>query len=350
MRFSIWMGLVLLVCAAAFATPADSLRTEKRGEQWVVIHRVESGETLFRIAKRYKADVNQIVRQNNIKNESISVGQIIEVPIAAPRTMPANTTKPSGNGQKIHVVKQGEGLFAIARQYGVSVNEIKEWNNLTSDNLSLGQELKIGKGATTPVTQPQTDRSTVTEGRPPFAGAKKHTVKTGETVSSIARTYSISADSLLKWNGGSTDIKMGQTIWYRIYSISANQTQPTQPVTQNTQQSTQQVQETTTQPAERSEPAPTRNEPGKKKETGVAMVIEDLPETTKYLALHRTLPVGTLLEVTNPMNGKKAFVRVVGKLPDTGINNGIMIRLTPVAFKKLGILDAQARVDLSYTE
>ena len=80
------------------------------------------------------------------------------------------------------------------------------------------------------------------------------------------------------------------------------------------------------------------------------MQIEDMQQPDKYLALHKTLPIGTLMEVRNLMNNKKVFVRVVGQLPDTGPNENVLIRLTEKSFNRLGILDARARVELTYYE
>ncbi|MFZ9045660.1 MAG: hypothetical protein ACO2ZZ_07320, partial [Cyclobacteriaceae bacterium] len=83
-------------------------------------------------------------------------------------------------------------------------------------------------------------------------------------------------------------------------------------------------------------------------EEGIAKATNKQFNTSKYLALHRTLSVGTVFQVKNLMNNQTIYVRVVGKLPNTGINEGIMIRLTPKAFERLGIIDEKALVGITY--
>ena len=90
--------------------------------------------------------------------------------------------------------------------------------------------------------------------------------------------------------------------------------------------------------------------PGILKEEGFASSIEESMESTKYLALHKTATVGTILFVKNQMNDLKVMVRVIGKLPDTGSNQKIVIRLSKIAFSKLDPIDPIIPVELSYLE
>ena len=82
-------------------------------------------------------------------------------------------------------------------------------------------------------------------------------------------------------------------------------------------------------------------------ESGLGAPIEK-SITDKYLALHKTAPVGTIMQVKNAMNGLSVYVRVIGKLPDTGENNNILVRLSPRAVQKLGTSDAKFRVETNY--
>lgn len=317
MKFKLLLPLLFFVWCAS-ANTLDSLRSEKRGEQWFVIHEVEPGETLYAITRRYKADINAVIKHNSIQNNSIQVGQLLEVPV----TMAGSAPAPSKS--QIHTVAPGETLFAISRKYGVKVDEIVAWNNLTSEALAVGQELKIGKGA----VQTSTPTNTTTkvakekeEEKVPFARAQKHYVQFGETLEQIADRRKVSMDSLRRWNSmTSNDLKIGQVLWYRTYAQPSNA------------------------------PSTKREVYGKRIEEGVAMTIDEAEITDKYLALHRTIPVGTLVEVRNLMNNKKVYVRVVGNLPSTGLNDNVMIRLTAKSFERLGILDARARVEVTYYE
>jgi rare lipoprotein A (peptidoglycan hydrolase) len=82
-------------------------------------------------------------------------------------------------------------------------------------------------------------------------------------------------------------------------------------------------------------------------ESGLAAVIEG-GGTDKYLALHKTAPVGTIMQVRNIMNGQSVYVRVIGQLPDTGENSNVLVRISRRAVQKLATPDSRFRVETSY--
>ena len=87
-------------------------------------------------------------------------------------------------------------MYSISKMYGVTIDEIKQWNNLSDNALSIGQQLIIKKGGTTPAPPAATTSS-------PAATANKkgmHTVAAKETMFSISRQYGISVQQLQEWN------------------------------------------------------------------------------------------------------------------------------------------------------
>ncbi|MBQ8473076.1 MAG: LysM peptidoglycan-binding domain-containing protein [Bacilli bacterium] len=95
---------------------------------------VKSGDSLYKIANSYNTTVNEIVSLNNLSSTLLSIGQVLRIP-----TTNNNTT----NNYINYRVKSGDSLYKIANSYNTTVNEIKSLNNLTSNNLSIGQVLKI---------------------------------------------------------------------------------------------------------------------------------------------------------------------------------------------------------------
>ena len=83
-------------------------------------------------------------------------------------------------------------------------------------------------------------------------------------------------------------------------------------------------------------------------EAGVAELIEGTEGNRKYLALHRSAPVGTILKVRNEMNNREVFVRVMGKLPESAVNDKLIIKLSRSAYDRLGAIDPRFRVELTY--
>lgn len=113
----------------------------------------------------------------------------------------------SGSGTTIkHTVKKGESLGSIAKKYGVTVSNLKKWNNLKSDVVRPGQKLTIHKGGGgKSVSKSNSSKSS--------GNVKTHTVKKGETLSSIARKYGCTVNDLKKWNNlKSTKVKVGQKL------------------------------------------------------------------------------------------------------------------------------------------
>ena len=160
------------------------------------IHRVRRGETLSTIARRHGTSVNSIVRANNLRSRHrIRSGQRLKIPLRG-ATVQAST--PIATGAQAATlsrpVRRGDSLWKLASRYGTTVDRIKRDNGLRSDRLSIGQTLVINTGVPD--------------------GARTYEVRRGDTVGKIARTYSVSIDSVLRANGlsRSSTIYPGQVL------------------------------------------------------------------------------------------------------------------------------------------
>jgi LysM repeat protein len=99
------------------------------------------------------------------------------------------------------------------------------------------------------------------------------------------------------------------------------------------------------------EVAPAKVVKGKRKsESGLAEVIETDESTSKFLGLHRTAPIGALVEVLNEYNQEKIIVRIIGRIPDTSVNDDIVIKLSSRAFEKVSPNSKRFRAVVSYLE
>lgn len=355
LNYKVVLVFALLAVSFLEGSAADSLRTERIGDRYFVIHRVEKEETLYSLSKRYNADLDQIIKTNGIINNHISLAQELKIPIKGepdPVTYAERTTK------KHHTVSTGETLYAISRRYGVTVDQLRNWNNLPSNEISVGQSLVVDTGSgkrseqeELPEGEEVVENNTVAEdtGRAPESNRKDNPeasdvpeeftvyyVQNGEMLGGIARKFNVRPDSIVIWNSlPNTYLSIGQKLLIKG-EIDA-ELQKKAPNTTTTPYGT--IRKSTDQSGF------TRFF-----EEGIASKIDSSVETEKYLALHRSLPMGTLIEVRNLMNNKKVFVRVVGKLPETGLNENVLIRLTPVCFERLGVIDSRTRVEVSYYE
>ena len=148
-----------------------------------VIYTVKKGDSLWNIANNYNVSVNDIVDYNNLGTTVLQVGQQLLIPDSS-----MSTDNESGI---TYVVKSGDSLWSIAKKYDVSVNELKNANNLVSNMLSIGQELVI----------PETNEY------------KIYIVKSGDSLWKIARDNGVNVNDLIALNNlNSTVLQIGQQL------------------------------------------------------------------------------------------------------------------------------------------
>ena len=105
-------------------------------------HTVQTGETLYRIAIRYKVTVEQLKKDNNLKSDALSVGMTLRIGSSQPIVTPV-----SPQSTKTYTVAKGDTLSKIAREQNTTIAALRSLNNLNSDNLSIGMVLKVSVSA-----------------------------------------------------------------------------------------------------------------------------------------------------------------------------------------------------------
>lgn len=146
---------------------------------------VKSGDTLYSVAKKYGISVTELKEINDLSNNTLSIGQKLLVPAT---TIIIDEITP---GEYItYTVKSGDNLYSIANRYGVSVKEIMNLNNLTSNLLNVGQTLRI-----------------------PTSETNTYIVKSGDNLYSIARRYNTTVDTIKRKNNlVSNNLSIGQSL------------------------------------------------------------------------------------------------------------------------------------------
>ena len=111
------------------------LSNDKNTEEYDV-YTVKKGDSLWSISQKYNISVKELIELNNLNNLTLQINQKLEVP----KTI---IVEPEENDTEIYIVEKNDTLWSISRKFNISVNELKELNNLTNNLLSIGQELKI---------------------------------------------------------------------------------------------------------------------------------------------------------------------------------------------------------------
>ena len=177
---------------------------------------VASGDTLWKIANANGLSVAELKTLNNLSSDYIYPGQSLKVTKSVTNgnnstgVTPPTVTKPSVPTvvNKMYTVQKGDTLYKIASANGVSVAELKAWNNLNTDIIFVNQSLKLA--ATTSSTQ--TTAPTTSE---PEASGNTYTVQKGDTLYSIAKKKGVSLAALIEANDMTSNvIYVGQVITF----------------------------------------------------------------------------------------------------------------------------------------
>ncbi len=104
-------------------------------------YRIQPGDNLGKIARKHGISIQALMQTNNLKNHRIRAGAHLMIPLSNSPT--AINTTPTATRKLKYRVKKGDSLYAIARQFGVKIADLKTWNQLASDSLHPGQKLTV---------------------------------------------------------------------------------------------------------------------------------------------------------------------------------------------------------------
>ncbi len=146
--------------AHAFAV-VDSIGIEINNKDTIILHETGKGESFYSISKKYKISVQTLMTFNSATASSLRIGQLLRIPknnvaVAKATTMatnplpppPQNSTQTDTLFTKRYSVKKGDYLYSIAKTYKINIQQLKDVNNLTTNNLKIGQVLLIPNRAT----------------------------------------------------------------------------------------------------------------------------------------------------------------------------------------------------------
>ncbi|MBC2846835.1 LysM peptidoglycan-binding domain-containing protein [Winogradskyella flava] len=177
------------------AKEKDSLQTSNKDEI-AGLHVVQEGETLFDISKYYNVSLTKLKKANNLETTLISKGQVLRVKnfdAAIPdntNTESETTYNNAENKSGYHNVSKGETLFRLAKAYGLSLEELKRLNNLSSNIITVGQTLRVKENPVSAANLNQTNTSD-----------SIWVVSKGDTLFGISKKNGISVDELKRLNG-----------------------------------------------------------------------------------------------------------------------------------------------------
>ncbi|HEY8956877.1 LysM peptidoglycan-binding domain-containing protein [Chitinophaga sp.] len=286
-----------------------------------------------------------------------------------------------------HVVKKGENFYSLSRAYGLSPKEIAAANKVNMDQgLQLGRKLHI------PLTAANFSQKADASGKPVY-----HKVAEKETLYRVSVNYNkVPLDNIRQWNSFSGDgLKKDSYIIVGYVKAGAGaaeaaprpekvkekaspapepvvlSTPPPPPPAKETPKKEPEptpAEETSAPVAAAPAPAPVKSAPvssstdfeqlyEQQTNGGKKTTSEKGPGTWfksnavgKYYALHNTAPRGTIIKVTNPLNGKSVYAKVLDVIPQMKANAGLIIKLSDSAMQALGSNETKFYCELSYED
>ncbi|TSD66394.1 LysM peptidoglycan-binding domain-containing protein [Inquilinus sp. KBS0705] len=307
--------ITLSVSVFANAMP-DSVGIENLNGKKVILHKLDPKDNYYSIGRRYGVKPKAIQDFNN--NASLQIGHIIKVPTdrSIVETVPtapapvATVTKPAEQPQAKPATQQPVTQAVVTQQ------PVK-----------------------TTIAKPQSADTTVT--------TQDYKVAAGETLYSIARRFNTTVGTLTTINKlNSTGLSPGQ-----VLKVPNGATPPPPPPVVDARVDTMKRDSTYVAADSLANHRPGTNKYGlfEKNEKGAATWIDDTSlDPNKKLILHRTAPIGTVMRITNPMNNRTTFAKVVGRFTDNESTKDVIIVMTKNVAEALGALDKRFHVNISY--
>ncbi len=277
-----------------------------------------------------------------------------------------------GKSYIMHKVSKGEGVYGIAKKYGVPAADIFNANEGSKTNIKIDQVLLVPKSGLSTSTKPS---STSTASATTKTEKIYHTVAAGQTLSSIARQYKTTVAEIKTLNNLNSDnIALGKKLIVGTKTVSSPATKPAETVTPEPQP-TIAVEEPKIETPQAIKTTPTTNnnvvvtntpkveEPIKSSqvinntystddgdeisENGIAIISNEgeLSQERSFI-MHPTAKIGTIVMITNPVNNNTTFARVVGNCK---CDDGTILKMSKTVASKIGA-NENIQVKLSYAK
>lgn len=293
--------VILFLRLTLTANPLDSIKVETHNRNKFVVHKVDKGQGLYAIARRYNVDIKELINNNPDKSDKLSVGEIIRVPILI-------------TDSELTEVKRIDSIVGPKNTVNLKLK--------VTDNKNL-KERDIKNNVKIEESHANADSKEIKE----IEKNKVHIVAAGETITKIASRYKITSQIIIKWNGlRSSKIEVGQELIVNGQMVN----KPFELI--NT-------------------PNSISNQNFSSK--NVMSEIDVVEETgfakggTDRSVLHRTAPVGTLLLITNIDNSNQCYAKVTGKLTDKNLETILVI--DNFLMQKLNATEELVRVNVKYS-
>lgn len=276
------------------------------------LHQVAPSETFYSIAKNYDVLIDSLKAVNRMDSTAtLHPGDLLIIPLYASKKADIGSVIPSSPEQYIiHVVKTGETLYSIVRKYSyTTLDKIKELNGLESNDVQIGQQLKIPKPGDQGLYMP----------------AKKDTLSGIAVVQQNLDSAALFDPGIFSGITEQEDTSAQTMILTPGYDVAMLDDLRSKYMFEDSLYNNTEV------------------------VRGASLWIDDPSEQNqqKFYAFHRTAPMGSVLQVRNLMNDRVVYLKVIGKLPESSQGKNVIIQISGAAAKYLNVLDVKFLVEVA---
>jgi len=345
--FTIGLLFGRLTLAHATLWP-DSTGVENKNGKTYVVHRVDAGQTLYAVMRKYKTTLQAIKDANPGMKDNLVTGQTVKVPYTMGKSPAVAVAKPKTVDNDLEI-----GKAIVIKPIEAKVEPKAEEKIVIAaeqPKAEASEKIKIeGK--------PLEPEKPLIKPAPMVSKNGLHQVEAGQSLYGVAVKYGVMMADVRRWNGLSTDqLRAGQEIIVSEQGYLDYIRKPRPDSAKVSEVKKNAPEKATLPPPRHAEDATNANLPetrvansgSRMIEMGTAEVIDVLDNGNKYLALHRTAPVGSLVQVKNINNGQSVWVKVIGKLPEISSNNRIIIKLSARAYEKLSPGGKRFSAEINY--
>jgi LysM repeat protein len=326
----IYLFLACVLTGAALRAQQQPLMLMQEGGRLFLRHTVAPKENWYSIGRLYNASPKEIAPYNNTSmSRGLAIGETLRIPMASSNFSQDGTA--AGDEVLVplyHTVKEKEGLYRISQNYNkVPVEQLKNWNRLSSDELSVGTNLVVGylkvKKDQSPLASAGKSAPAVAQGNPP-AAKEKPAARTSETPPANPAKESAPV---------------------------AKQDAP-QPTRKEAPASTGGAQSASGGAFRSLFEEQTRGGAPGTSTTGTAAAFKSTSGWSdgKYYILMNKVAPGTVVRVTNPGTAQSIYAKVLGEIPPMKENEGLAARISNAAASALGLGEGRFDVQLSWTK
>ncbi len=336
---------VLFVCISLSLAAQPSLQVQGISPNLYLVHTVVSKDNWYSIGRLYNLSPKELAPFNDLPmDKPLEIGQQLRIPLR-----PDNFSQDNQKGADevfvpVHyVVKEREWMYRVSQNNNkVPIERLEQWNNVTNGDVKPGMELIVGYLKVKPSQSALASQATSVRTTPAVAKNTETTQKTSEVVAihkSDEKTIEQSKE------------KVSEVAKTEVPKVE-NKIEDKPVVENKPAEKSSEVKPVASQPQGENKGGffKSQYDESGKTASGAAGVFRSTSgwQDGKYYALMNNIPVGTIIKVANPSNGKTVYAKVLGNLPDMKESAGLTLRISDAAATELGLAAGKFPLSVRY--